>query len=404
MTAARVIDREGAPSVAPEEATTVAGELLEAAAWLRPDAERRSIERWRSYVESSSRGGVQLHPDVLLEPGARKPELSLVFDDPGGDDRDGSLALFCAKAVRIPALRPPVPGIVLRGHALLGGRLFGAESPEANRGLVARATELLAAGGADFFLFEEVEMESCLWREIVAATRPARVLVVLENEPHWMARFPPDPAEYVSRHLPRNGRRSLRNWDKTDLRLVRFTRPDEVARFVEQAAAVSARTWQFRRLGRGVRNDPPERALYDRVARLGALRSYVLLHREQPIAYAAGYQWNGHYGGSLMGYDPAFAELSPGNLMVWKIIEDLTTVDPVRVLDFGSGRHDYKARLGNEETRVATAYLSARALPWLLLRSERARRAVLDGARGRAKRVATAVGVWKWFRRRYRGA
>jgi len=387
-----------------------AGSMLAADAWLASPPAGSAVERWRTLAGACEEGGVQFHPDVLLDAGTGGEQPDLVFDLPGQDGEPGCVVLFSVRTFRA---EPPLGVLLrktLRGHALIGTRPLGGGSEDA-RSLVRAATEHLAARRSGFLWFESIDMESPLWRAILDPPPPARVLVASQDEPHWRIRFPENPATYLEQRLSSNMRRNLRvkqrdaqrKWG-SELRLERFTEPEQVPSFLETAARVAAKTWQFRRLGRGVQDNDATRALLRRLAELRALRSYVLFCGDSPIAYAVGYQWNGFFDYNETGYDPEYSSSSPGELITWKMVDELATVDPVRVVDFGPGHHEFKARFGNENRPVACAYLVTGAMPGALIRLDRRAREVQASVRSRVKEAANRLGIWKRLRQKYRGS
>jgi CelD/BcsL family acetyltransferase involved in cellulose biosynthesis len=62
-----------------------------------------------------------------------------------------------------------------------------------------------------------------------------------------------------------------------------------------------------------------------------------------------------------MGFNAHCAALSPGIVLMLLLVEDLFTHDPPRLIDFGSGDHEYKRSLGNSRcTELDVVYLAKR--------------------------------------------
>lgn len=140
--------------------------------------------------------------------------------------------------------------------------------------------------------------------------------------------------------LKRKARRlTERSGGALDLRCYRS--PEEMAAFHRDARALSARTYQERRLGAGLPDGPEALAGMQALARRDAVRAWLLFVDGAPAAYlyapADGdtliYAW--------LGYDPAFADLSPGTVLQLEAMRALMAEGRFRLFDFteGDGQH-----------------------------------------------------------------
>lgn len=148
---------------------------------------------------------------------------------------------------------------------------------------------------------------------------------------------------------------------------MRFTTKNDVARFLQQADHVSERSWQAKRLGSRVADSPEARRSLERLAQLGAFRSYILEQRGRPIAFALCRQWNGKFDYQEIGYDVEFAEYSPGTILLYRLLEDLIAHDSPRLFDFDSGDAEYKRMFGNRQTMSGPIMLTRRAWKYALI-------------------------------------
>lgn len=155
----------------------------------------------------------------------------------------------------------------------------------------------------------------------------------------------------------------LKKWEREapgPAELVCVTDPEQVPEFVEVLDRVFRKTWQARTFGQRSRNDAATREHFERVARLGWLRSYLLHSAGQPIAFVVGYQYGGVYHYDETGYDQDHAALGPGTVLNYHMLEDLFARQKPEVLDFGHGENLYKKVLGTEEVPVCAAYVVPR--------------------------------------------
>jgi hypothetical protein len=168
----------------------------------------------------------------------------------------------------------------------------------------------------------------------------------------YMQKFSSKSRNNLSRQL-----RKLR--DKGELELVSVTNRAEVNSFVDAAAEISRKTYQFRVLGIGIRNPDQLKAWLQWVAQQGWLRSYLLKCAGVPCAFQVAYQYNQTFFGLEVGYDPAWSKLGVGIVQQLLALEDIFNNNPPNICDFGAYA-DYKQFLAND--------VSSDALIWLFRR------------------------------------
>lgn len=171
-------------------------------------------------------------------------------------------------------------------------------------------------------------------------------------------------------------------------RLVRIDAPQQVRVLLSLAARVSQQSWQHRELGPRISTDPAEIQRLTHLASSGVLRSYLLFYREEPCAFAIGYQYKDVYHYVEVGYAEKYAGLSPGTVLLLMIQRDLAGHRPARWLDFGWGEAPYKARFGTHSTDNASVVVLPRTFSNRALTSAhagfvRTRDRVRDIVRGR---------------------
>jgi uncharacterized protein (DUF2384 family) len=141
-------------------------------------------------------------------------------------------------------------------------------------------------------------------------------------------------------------------------KLVKVTRPEQVAEFLEKLDVVFRNSWQAKTFGYRPRNTQAQRQRFEVIASRGWLRSYLLVQDGQPIAFELGYQYGGQYYGEECGFDPSRAQLGPGAVLMHLVIEDLFKEDRPKLMDFGFGEAAYKRSLGNIAHDAASLYLA----------------------------------------------
>ncbi len=146
-----------------------------------------------------------------------------------------------------------------------------------------------------------------------------------------------------------------------------FHSPDQVEDFFSDAERIARRTYQ-RRLG--FNSLSPDAATQGKMAHLaarGMWRSYILYLRDEPAAYcSATVRW-GELWYEIVGYDPRYAKLNPGKVLLYRILEDLHRHRIVSGLNFGRGITGYKELFATSRRPEMNAYIyRSRPYSWLL--------------------------------------
>jgi CelD/BcsL family acetyltransferase involved in cellulose biosynthesis len=165
-----------------------------------------------------------------------------------------------------------------------------------------------------------------------------------------------------SRGAIRRKVRDLREHAKGSLTLTRIEHSGQVPSFLDRAVRVSEQSWQRRVLGERVATSDRETQRLGDLAKRRLLRSYLLEANEAPCAFVIGLQAHGvfHYGEPA--FDETMAELSPGTVLLYLLLEDLFAHQPPTAVNFGIGDGAYKRRFGNRESRDTSVYLFRRTL------------------------------------------
>jgi CelD/BcsL family acetyltransferase involved in cellulose biosynthesis len=132
-----------------------------------------------------------------------------------------------------------------------------------------------------------------------------------------------------------------------------FKRPEEMEEFHRLAREVSRVTYQEKLLDAGLPEEPEfVRELVDLAAR-DSVRAYLLLLRGAPIAYLCCPAVNGVLLYAHLGYEPRYAEYSPGTVLQYLAFEALFEERTFRAFDFTEGQGDHKKFFGTHETLCA---------------------------------------------------
>lgn len=176
----------------------------------------------------------------------------------------------------------------------------------------------------------------------------------------------------------------------------RFRTPGDMAVFHPLARALSARTYQERLLGAGL---PDDLAWLQRLAAADAVRAWLLMLDEQPVAYLCCPVEGDTVLYAHVGHDPEVAACSPGAVLQLEALRDLFAERRFAWFDFTEGE-------GQHKRQMASGGIACVDL--MLLRPTFANHALIaalagfDGAVALGKGFVTTLGaerLARWLRR-----
>lgn len=356
------------------------------------------LSEWRRFVVEHPTASIYFMPDIALLPGqnVHEPVVYAHWHDSG---RLRALAILPTRSVKL-SIAPRV-STSLAGRRLLENTLLVDGTGDLDNQFAASVCTLLDAPGMDCLILPDADVASPLRPALWKVTREKHLLYreLAAPEPHRWIRFPQRPEDYwaqFSKKTRYNFRYRAKHLEHT---VRRIQSPQEIEEFVKLVDELIDRTWQHRRLG--LKIDPAQKLeLWREIARLGAFRSYLLMQGNRAIAFAMGVQWKRHFTYEDTGYDPEFAVKSPGQVLLYRVIEDLIAENTPEMLDFGYGENEYKRIYSNHETLSGPIMIVRNALlPCMAVRASQLRSAV-----GRAARVALSrAGAMSLLRHLHRG-
>lgn len=199
---------------------------------------------------------------------------------------------------------------------------------------------------------------------------------------HFWTYFPSPPAKHWAIKLPKTwdeynaslGSEQRRQFRQREKKLVaatngpvdfqRYNGIDDLPDFIKALEHVTKLSWQGRKLGQQIEVGSPGAKRIEEFARNGWLRGYLLrttTERRDVLAFGLGFQTDGVYYYDTIGYDPQWASYSPGNLVLYKLVEDLYKHDPATTVDLGGGDNLYKRIFGNESYDEQHVFLFRRS-------------------------------------------
>jgi hypothetical protein len=134
----------------------------------------------------------------------------------------------------------------------------------------------------------------------------------------------------------------------------------EVREFITQARAVSAKTYQDRLLHAGLPGgDGYVRRLED-MAGHDDFRGFLLYHGRTAVAFILCLVRGREIQHAHIGYDPACANLSPGNVLTYFAWQSLFAEQRYALMEFGQGEGEHKTFYGTGSVLCGEVYLFRR--------------------------------------------
>jgi hypothetical protein len=266
--------------------------------------------------------------------------------------------------LRCPIGRKTLFEPVLRQLAVVYGGVIGRITSEICHVLVGELLKLLRTGQVDVVFFNHLETDSTLYR--VARTMPGLFCrdYFPKAEQHWCMSIP-DHKDRFWQACSHNRRRNFRRWTKKlekrypgQVKMVTFSRQEEIEEGLRVAAGISANTYQ-RAFGGGLAPDAKTRALFEAAAQKGWLRIHILFVAEEPCAFWTALKYKRTYFAEFTGYSPKWGDLHVGSILFLKVVEEICGDPAVNAFDFGFGEGQHKEGGDSRQLEEASVFIFA---------------------------------------------
>jgi CelD/BcsL family acetyltransferase involved in cellulose biosynthesis len=207
----------------------------------------------------------------------------------------------------------------------------------------------------------------------------------------WLAGLSAKSRSTLKRKVRRLAERS---GGRLDLRCYRSAA--DVDEFYLHARAVSSTTYQERLMGAGLPEGAAALAAMRSLAERDLMRGWVLFVAGAPVSYLYAPAENDTLIYAHLGYDPAFAELSPGTVLQFEAMRQLMEEGRFALFDFTEGEGQHKLQFGTGSVECLDLLLLRRGAGNLLAGNLLAG---FDAAVAAAKSVVRRAGLERLARR-----
>jgi len=200
--------------------------------------------------------------------------------------------------------------------------------------------------------------------------------------------------------LKRDGRKFAKlSSGSVDFR--QYRTPAQIECFFALARKVSSKTYQERRLKLGFPVDPEFCAAAIALSKQDCIRGYILFLSGEPISYLYCTVRGDVVSYDHHGFDPAFAEFSPGTVLQLLALQTLFAEQRFSTFDFTPGEGCHKERFSTQSRLCGDIFVVKwRVLPILLILLHHA----VDRTSQSAGTILERVNLKSALRRRLRGA
>lgn len=293
-------------------------------------------------------------------------------------------------ASRVAYLTAHTPA--LRCLEVVYGGVLSDGSSAARAWLVEEMIRELRTGSHHAVVIHRLAATDPIVSDLRARWRPSRVTMA----PHLVLQFGKtfdDTMKVMSAKERSNTRRKGKLLEKRfpDLVMRTYSKAEEVAEFGASASELTKRGYQGE-LAVGFRGLPAQVAAMQCDARNGRWLAYGLFGEGRLLSYECGCLYGNVFFGEATAFDPEFRALSPGTVLLWRVVADLQTRG-VSAFDFGYGEAVYKRSMTNFADEEATVVLLGSSVRPSIAKALFATTSLLNGvveiARPLAQRVRT---------------
>lgn len=199
-----------------------------------------------------------------------------------------------------------------------------------------------------------------------------------------------------SRSTLRRKARKLAERSGGTLDLRSYRSPEELERFYADARALSVRTYQERLLDAGLPEGPDAFEEMRMLARRDQVRAWLLFVDGRPVSYLYAPAEGETLIYAHLGYDPDFAEFSPGTVLQLEAMRQLMEEKRFRLFDFTEGQGQHKRQFATDGIACVDLLLVRPTFANLLVGHGLNG---FDAAVGLVKRIVGGTGLGRRFRR-----
>jgi len=175
-----------------------------------------------------------------------------------------------------------------------------------------------------------------------------------------------------------------------------YSTPDSLVEFHALARQVAVKTYQERLFDGAIPATPEFAERMHALAEQDHLRGFILFVKGRPISYLYLPIYNDTLSYGYLGYDPDFADWSPGTVLLYLALEKVFSEVGFRYFDFTQGMGQTKELFGRASFQQADIYF----FRWSLRNAIAVYgHAAMDWCSSSIGRMLDIVGLRRWLRK-----
>ena len=252
----------------------------------------------------------------------------------------------------------------LRQLSVVYGGVIGNRAEQISCVLVGELMKVLRRGEVDVVFFNHLETDSSIYH--IARKAPGLFCRghFPKAEQHRCMSIP-DHIDRFWKACSHNRRKKLRKYIRRlekkypgQVKMVTFSRQEEVAEGLRIAADISANTYQ-RAFGGGLVNDAATRAIFEAAAKKDWLRIYILFVADEPCAFTSILKYGRICFAEVTAYSPKWKDWNVGSNLFCKVLERICGDPVVDSFDFGFGDDQHKQAGDSRQWAEASVFIFA---------------------------------------------
>jgi hypothetical protein len=293
-------------------------------------------------------------------------------------------------------------GPSLEGLVVVYDGILGRPGCELCSFLIHKLLDIMRSGEIDTILFNHLRTDSEFYKTLTTQAGFFCLGHFPVVEPHWAMSIPDTIDQLYQRYSPKNRsnlRRLIRRLEKNcngRIKVITYTREDEVEKAIETMVKISAQTYQSQLYSV---DSKQSRNLLRLAAARGWLRACVLYIDEEPAAFELALKYGRSYFGFHTGFDPKWKQYRIGTVVLLKFLESICGDPQAKLFDFGFGDAQYKKNYADIQWQEASVYLFAPRLYPLLMNLLHS---TTTGVSSGINWTLHKTGLKSWIKRRWR--
>lgn len=294
----------------------------------------------------------------------------------------------------------------LKCLSIVYGGILGQRKSYVDSLIIDEMSRMMSSREVDMIFFNHLKLDSDIYRVVTTKPGIIRSGRLPETEQHWSISLPDTMDQLYGRYSPKN-RSNLRRLNNRlekaypgQVKVMTYTKQDEVQKAIDAMAVISAQTYQTQLDGGFVDNDYT-RDMLKLAAKQGWLRAYVLFIGEEPSAFELALRYGKSYFGLYTGFDPKWKQFRVGTVLFLNFLESICGDPKASFFDFGFGDAEYKRLYSDRCWDESSVYVFApRMYPFFVNALRNSAMCMNDGL----EYIVSKVGAKGWIKRKWRNS